>query len=111
MQPHGREKEVVHEGSGNVFRDLGFDDWEELSTKTILALHIRDIVKARRLTQNQVAELFGLSQPKVSALLNGKLEGYSVERLLKFITLLGRDVEIRLKKTPRNRPGQIRVAA
>lgn len=61
-------------------------------------------MEERRLTQAAIAELLGINQPKVSALLNYKLAGFSVEWLMTFLTALDRDVEIVIRKKPRSRP-------
>jgi len=84
----------VTAGSGNVFADLGFAEPEEELTKAQLASHIRRIVKRRRLTQVRAAALMGIDQPKVSALLNGRLANFSSGRLMRFLTALGQDVDI-----------------
>jgi predicted XRE-type DNA-binding protein len=106
-----RETEIpVTSGSGNVFADLGFPEPEEELTKAQLASHIRQIIKRRRLTQAAAAALMGIDQPKVSALLNGRLANFSSERLMRLLTRLGQDVEITVKAKPRNRAhGRIRV--
>lgn len=106
-----RETEIpVTPGSGNVFADLGFPEPEEELTKAQLASHIRQIIKRRRLTQAAAAALMGIDQPKVSALLNGRLANFSSERLMRLLTTLGQDVEITVKAKPRNRAhGRIRV--
>ena len=106
-----REAEIpVTPGSGNVFADLGFAEPEEELTKAQLASHIRQIIKRRRLTQVAAASLMGIDQPKVSALLNGRLANFSSERLMRLLTALGQDVEITVKAKPRNRAhGRIRV--
>jgi predicted XRE-type DNA-binding protein len=101
----------VTESSGNVFADLGFDAPEEELTKAQLASHIRQVIKRRRLTQVAAARLMGIDQPKVSALLNGRIANFSSERLMRLLTALGQDVEITVKATPRNRArGRISVA-
>ena len=91
-------------GITNVFADLGYPDAEERQTKLRLAYAINEIVEQRRLTQATAADLLHINQPKVSALLRYKLEGFSVERLMRFLTALDRDVEIVIKKKPRSRP-------
>ena len=63
----------VTQGSDNVFADLGFAAPEEELNKAQLASHIRQIIKRRRLTQAAAAALMEIDQPKVSALLNGRL--------------------------------------
>jgi predicted XRE-type DNA-binding protein len=90
-------------GTANVFADLGYPDAEERQTKLRLAYAINQIVEERQLTQAAAAKALGVNQPKVSALLNYKLDGFSVERLMTFLTALDRDVEIVIKKKPRSR--------
>jgi predicted XRE-type DNA-binding protein len=103
---------AIVRGTGNVFADLGYSDAEERQTKLRLAYAINHIVEERRLTQAATAELLGINRPKVSALLNYKLAGFSVERLTTFLTALDRDVEIVIRKKPRSRPaGRISVVA
>ena len=90
--------------SGNVFADLGFPQAEEMMTKAVLAHRISGIIKERGLTQAEAAKALGVDQPKISALRRGRLSGFSLERLLRFLLLLGRDVEIVVKQ--RRRPGR-----
>ena len=89
--------------SGNVFADLGTPRAEEVLAKAELAQKIIDIIRARRLTQVQAAELLNVDQPKISALTRGRLAGYSIDRLLRFLMLLGNDIEIKVKSRPRSR--------
>ena len=91
------------EGTGNVFADLGLPEPDEALAKAELAQKIVAIVQARRLTQMDAAAILGVDQPKVSALMRGRLSGFSIERLLRFLLLLGRDVEINVKARPRSR--------
>jgi predicted XRE-type DNA-binding protein len=100
----------VTPGSGNVFADMGLPEAEEELTKAQLASHIRQVIKRRRLTQLAAAGLMGIDQPKVSALLNGRLANFSSERLMRLLTALGQDVDITVRAKPRNRAhGRIRV--
>ena len=85
--------EIVR-GSGNVFADLGLSDPEERQTKLQLAVEVNEIVKARRLKQVEAGALLGLPQPKVSQLVNYRLDSFSVEQLMDFLTRLDRNVEI-----------------
>jgi predicted XRE-type DNA-binding protein len=102
----------VFAGSGNVFADLAVANPEEELAKAQLASHIRMAIQRRRLTQVRAAALMGLDQPKVSALVNGRLEGFSSDRLMRLLTTLGQDVDIVVRAKPRNRVrGQIRVVA
>jgi len=80
---------AVTASSGNVFADLGFAEPEEELTKAQLASHIRQVIKRRRLTQVAAGALMGVDQPKVSALLNGRLANFSSERLMRLLTALG----------------------
>jgi predicted XRE-type DNA-binding protein len=106
-----RETEIpVSESSGNVFADMGLPDAEEELTKAQLASHIRQAIKHQRLTQGAAAVLMGIDQPKVSALLNGRLANFSSERLMRLLTSLGQDVDIMVRAKPRDRArGRIRV--
>jgi predicted XRE-type DNA-binding protein len=100
----------VTAGSGNVFADLGFENPEEELTKAKLATEIMRAIKAQRLTQVAAAAVMGIDQPKVSALLNGRLANFSSERLMRLLTALGRDVDITVRAKPRSRArGRIRV--
>jgi predicted XRE-type DNA-binding protein len=92
-----RKKIVVEESSGNVFADLGLPNPEERKTKVWLSVLINRILQERGLTQAQAARLLGITQPKVSALQNCKLEGFSVARLMNFATALDYDVVIELR--------------
>jgi predicted XRE-type DNA-binding protein len=85
---------IIERGTGNVFADLGLLDAAERQTKTRLALAINRIIKEQHLKQVDAARLLGVPQPKVSALVNYRLDGFSVEKLMDFIVALGRDVEI-----------------
>lgn len=88
------EKIPIVEGSGNVFADLGLPNPEERKTKADLAYQISTIIAERGLTQAQAGSVLGIEQPHVSNLLRGRLSGFSVERLMSFLTALGHDVEI-----------------
>ena len=89
----------ITRGTGNVFADLGLPDAGERRTKTRLALALNRIIKDQGLKQIDAARLLGVPQPKVSALVNYRLEGFSVEKLMNFIVALGRDVEIIVRPT------------
>ncbi|MDE2165842.1 MAG: XRE family transcriptional regulator [Alphaproteobacteria bacterium] len=100
----------VTASTGNVFADMGLPEAEEELTKAQLASHIRQIIKRARLTQVAAAALMGIDQPKVSALLNGRLTNFSGDRLMRLLTALGHDVEIMVKTKPRSRShGRVRV--
>src|SRR5436190_18291673 len=86
--------EAVLQSSGNVFADMGFADADERLAKARIAHHLGTLIKAAGLSQARAAARLGIDQPKVSALLRGKLRDFSTERLMKFVTLMDRDVVI-----------------
>lgn len=94
--------EIV-ESSGNLYADLNYKNAEEMQAKAVLAQEIYLIIKRRKLTQSKAAKLLGLTQPKVSNLINGRLSGFSTERLMRFLNILDYDVNIQLKPKPKNR--------
>ena len=107
-----KNKPAVMAGSGNVFADLGLRKPEERQTKVRLAVEINRIIAAGRISQAAASELLEINQPKISALANYKLNGFSVERLMNFLTALGADVQIVVRKKPGSRrPGRIHVTA
>lgn len=95
----------VKRGSGNVFADLGFERPEEELLKAQLVREIRDILKRRKLTQAKAADLLGLKQPDVSALITGRVHKFSLERLLRCVRRLDRDVMVVI------RPKRVKTAA
>ncbi len=97
-------------GSDNIFADLGLPNADELLAKTDLAFQISRIVEERGLTQAEVAEILGIDQPKVSALVRGKVSSHSMERLYRYLNALGQDIEIVVRPKPRGRSrGIVRV--
>jgi predicted XRE-type DNA-binding protein len=100
----------VQAGSANVFADLELENSDELLVKAELARRISGIIAAENMTQTEAAKMLGIDQPKVSALVNGKLSGFSTTRLFRFLNAFGRDVEIVVK--PKSCPeAQTRVIA
>ena len=106
-----RTAERAIPSSRNIFADMNLPDAAELDTRARLGAAICRIVERRRLTQAEGAAALAINQPKVSALLNYKLEGFSVERLMRFLVVLGQDVEIVTKARPRSRPARLAVRA
>jgi predicted XRE-type DNA-binding protein len=102
---------TIEESSGNVFADLGLKHPEELLAKAELVQRICDIIAARKLTQVRAAKLLGIDQPKVYALMRGKLDGFSTDRLFRFLNALGSDVEIVIRPARRGREADTRVIA
>jgi predicted XRE-type DNA-binding protein len=105
-------KAVVEMSSGNVFADLGLPNAEELGTKLRLCVAVNRILDTRKLTQVKAARVLGVSQPKVSALRGYKLEGFSVERLMHFVTALEHDVVIEIRpKMEKKREARVMVVS
>ena len=104
------KKIKVTPSSGNVFADLGIEEAEEALAKAEVASRICDIITERKLSQTKAATMLGVDQPKVSALMRGRLDGFSSDRLFRFLTALDRDVEIIIKhKAQEGKRGRIRV--
>lgn len=92
----------IEKGSLNVYADLCMAEAEEMLVKAQLATKIAEIIKQRRMTQVQAAELLDIPQPKLSNMLRGRFRGISETKMLECLTLLGRDVQIVIK--PASRP-------
>jgi predicted XRE-type DNA-binding protein len=91
-------KEIdIQVSSGNIFADLGMPNSDEMLMKAELVRQITEILSQRKLNQVQAAEVLGIDQPKVSALMRGKLTGFSTERLFRFLNALGCNVKIVVK--------------
>jgi predicted XRE-type DNA-binding protein len=111
MAKRKNNPEVVP-STGNVFADLGLPNAEDKQTKVRLAVAINQIVQGQQLSQAAAARRLHVNQPKVSALSNYQLEGFSVERLINFLTALDRDVDIVIRRKPRSRKaGRVLVTA
>jgi predicted XRE-type DNA-binding protein len=97
------------ESSGNVFADLGFPNSEQELVKAKLTVQIYQILKERKLTQTEAARLLGTTQAQVSALMRCRPVSVSVGRLMEFLTILGRDIEVTVKPGARHGSGQMSV--
>ena len=106
-----REAMKIERGSGNVFADLGHPNAEAHLLKAELVARIDKIIRQRGLKQVEAAKLLRLSQPDVSRLLRGSFREYSVERLLRLLTALGRDVKIVIREPRSQRQGRLSVEA
>jgi len=104
MSKTHNEEIPVLASSGNLFADLGRPDAEEALARVRLAQQIAEIIERKALSQMDAAVLMGLDQPKVSALVRGRLSGFSTDRLLRCLMLLGQDVEIVVRDKPRDHP-------
>ncbi|CAK0781672.1 hypothetical protein CCP3SC15_950007 [Gammaproteobacteria bacterium] len=90
----------VYASSGNLFADLDRPDAEEALARIRLAKQIADTIECKTLNQTAAAAIMGLDQSKVSALVRGRLAGFSTDRLSRCLTLLGQDVEIVVRDKP-----------
>ena len=98
-----KKRTTIEKGSGNVFADLGYPDAKERTLKVQLAMEVNRLLDARGLTQAECARALGIRQPHVSDLVRFRLDRFSVERLMNFLTGLGKDVEIRIRPRPARR--------
>jgi predicted XRE-type DNA-binding protein len=98
-----RKRSEVQAGTGNVFADLGYADAGERTLKVELAMQVNRILEERGLAQERAARLLGIRQPHVSDLVRYRLNRFSVERLMDFLTRLGKDVQIRIVARPSGR--------
>lgn len=98
-------KTTVSKGTKNVFEDLGYSDPVEHQTKAKLVSQIAKLIERQHMTQSQAATRLGVDQPKISAILNGRFRGFSVYRLMSFVSRLGLEVNIVTKN--RSRPAKI----
>jgi len=101
----------IHEGKGNVYADLGVADAGSMLIKAHLASKIAAIIKSRKLTQLQAAGLFGMPQPKVSAMLCGHFRGISEEKMMRCLVALGQDVQIVVRPARKGVEAGLSVAA
>lgn len=102
-------KKDYEESSGNVFADLGLPNSEQELLKAKLTVQIYKLIKERGLTQSKASVLLGTTQAQVSALMRCRPVSVSVGRLMEFLTILGQDVKVTLKPTPKRRQGQMSV--
>ena len=98
----------VAQGSGNVFRDLGFPHPEREQLKADLTLQIYRLIRQRGLTQAEAGQILRIRQPHVSVLMRGRSGAFSVDRLMQFLTALGQDVQVTVRST-RKRRGELSV--
>ena len=103
---------TVKRSSGNIFADLGLQDADKLQLKAQIVLAIGNQIRDRGLTQAAAAMRIGLKQPDVSKLLDGRFEGFSLERLLGFLLALGNNVTIGIDAAANenNAPGRLKLA-
>ncbi len=98
-----KQTDIIESG-GNVFADLGVTEPGQALAKAELARQISAIIRSRNLSQTKAAQLLGVDQPKVSALVQGRLAGFSMDRLLRFLNALGQDIEVRIRPKVKDTP-------
>jgi predicted XRE-type DNA-binding protein len=103
-QTKEHEEIEVIVSSGNVYADTGHPNPEEAMAKAELAILISDAIKRKKLTQKMAAELIGVDQPKISAIIRGQLSGFTIDRLFRFLISLGMDIIIEAKPHTRKTP-------
>ena len=100
-----KRKTNITVGSGNIFADLNLPDPETHFLKAQIVSEIYRLIKERKLTQVQAGKRLGISQPEVSRMFKGHFREYSIDRLMEFLTVFDRDVEIVVK--PHGKPGKV----
>jgi predicted XRE-type DNA-binding protein len=113
IEERDREERTIFEtSSGNVFADIGIPDPEEALAKASLADLLAESLDERGLTQVQAAEFLGIDQGSVSKLVNGRLDGFSQERIIRYLNMVGRDVEIIVRSASSlDVPGRLVIAS
>ena len=103
------KKNKTKTSSGNVFADLGLPDAEETLAKAEIVRQIDITIKKKKLTQTRAAQILGISQPKVSKLLRGYFENFSLERLFRLLNKLVQDINISISAKPHSGEGHTRI--
>lgn len=99
----------VKKTSGNIFADMGFAAPGDELLKANLTAKIAFILQEKKLKQKDAAKLLGIDQPKISALINGRYTGFSVERLFTCLLSLEKDIDIIIKPHSGERNPEINV--
>lgn len=106
-----KENDCVVSGDGNIFEVLGLPDADALNAKAQLANQIHKAMSSLGLTQSEAAALMGTTQAKVGDIVRCKLDGYTIDRLFRFLNALGQDIEITVTPKPKGRDARVRVAS
>lgn len=91
--------DFIKKSAGNVYEDLGYKDADSMKFKAEIVTRINEIMNEKKLTQQQVADITGIPQGRISNILNGQFRGISEFRLLSCLSLLGNDLEIKIIPT------------
>jgi predicted XRE-type DNA-binding protein len=102
----------VNRGSGNVFADLNMPNADELLAKAKLVVVLAASIEAENLTQVAIAKRLGLTQPKVSLLLQGHTEGFTLDKIMYLLRRMKKNVDITISKaSPKAKTGRVTVSA
>jgi len=96
-------------GSGNIFADLNLQNADERAFKSELAIIIEMVIDRLSLTQTEAATRMNMKQSDVSNIVRGRLKGYTVDRLLRALTLLGQDIDLSIRPKQSNAPARINI--
>jgi len=98
----------IEQSSGNVFRDIGFGpkEAESLRLRAQLMVEVRRLIRARKLTQRAAAKLLGVTQPRISDLIRGKIDLFSIDTLVNMLARSGMRVQLRISVLERRRRAQ-----
>lgn len=96
MSEKGKMKEKDFVTTDNIFADLGLKNAEELKARSDLMSEVVSIIRKSELLNKEIAEILGISSPKVSALMTGKINDFSNDTLVNYLALLGCNIEIRV---------------
>jgi predicted XRE-type DNA-binding protein len=96
----------MEESSGNIFADLGLDNADELYTRACLGVQVMKILRERDYSQKEAAELLGVKQPEISAIMRAKFSRFSQERLIGFLNKLNQKVTIQVSHHHQGEPYQ-----
>ena len=109
MKKRKNPSPLFEKSSGNIFADIGVANPEQALAKSCVALEIERIIKKKKLTQSKIAKILGITQPKVSLLLRGYLKSFSLERLFRFLNVLGQDIYIQFAPSTHSGPGRTMI--
>jgi predicted XRE-type DNA-binding protein len=98
----------IEQSTGNVFRDIGFGpkEAESLRLRAQLMVEVRRLIRARKLTQRAAAKLLGVTQPRISDLIRGKIDLFSIDTLVNMLARSGMRVQLRISVLERRRRAQ-----
>ena len=90
----------MYESSGNIFKDLACEDAENLRVRSSLMIQVKQYVKQKSLTQKAAAELLGITQPRMSDLMRGKIDLFSIDTLINMLARAGLHISVEVYSIP-----------